>query len=307
MSLNIAMQKNKEIVQKNYWYGLGRQHIEIPKNILKTKVQNNPLLGQLFICSLGYYPNAKGHFTYRKNGFSENILFYCVDGNGWCKIGDKKIDIHPNEFFLLPQNVEHSYGSSDENPWSVYWMHIGGEALPYLNQLHVMQKHSKAFHIKNNGDIISVFTKMYKTLELGYSIDNLIFVNLTLHHFLTLFIYNAKYYPVSVNDKPDLVDSAILYMQAHINDNISLDELCKHYNYSSSRFCSLFKQKTGYAPIDYFIQMKMQKASQQLDFSDRSIKDIALTMGFDDPYYFSKRFRKVIGLSPQKYRARKKD
>lgn len=301
------MQKNKEIVQKNYWYGLGRQHIEIPKNILKTKVQNNPLLGQLFICSLGYYPNAKGHFTYRKNGFPENILFYCVDGNGWCKIGDKKIDIHPNEFFLLPQNVEHSYGSSDENPWSVYWMHIGGEALPYLNQLHVMQKHSKAFHIKNNGDIISVFTKMYKTLELGYSIDNLIFVNLTLHHFLTLFIYNSKYYPVSVNDKPDLVDSAILYMQAHINDNISLDELCKHYNYSSSRFCSLFKQKTGYAPIDYFIQMKMQKASQQLDFSDRSIKDIALTMGFDDPYYFSKRFRKVIGLSPQKYRARKKD
>lgn len=301
------MQKNKEIVQKNYWYGLGRQHIEIPKTIIKTKVQNNPLLGQLFICSLGYYPNAKGHFTYRKNGFPENILFYCVDGNGWCKIGDKKVDIHPNEFFLLPQNVEHSYGSSVENPWSVYWMHIGGDALPYLNQLHVMQKHSKAFHVKNDGDIVSVFTKIYKTLELGYSIDNLIFVNLTLHHFLTLFIYNSKYYPVSVNDKPDLVDSAILYMQAHINDNISLDELCKHYNYSSSRFCSLFKQKTGYAPIDYFIQMKMQKASQQLDFSDRSIKDIALTMGFDDPYYFSKRFRKVIGLSPQKYRARKKD
>ena len=96
-------------------------------------------------------------------------------------------------------------------------------------------------------------------------------------------------------------------MQSHINDNISLNELCKHYNYSSSRFCSLFKQKTGYAPIDYFIQMKMQKASQQLDFSDRSIKDIALTMGFDDPYYFSKRFRKVIGLSPQKYRMRKKE
>jgi len=64
----------------------------------------------------------------------------------------------------------------------------------------------------------------------------------------------------------------------------------------------LFKQKTGYPPIDYFIQMKMQKATQQLDFSDRSIKDIALSMGFDDPYYFSKRFRKVIGVSPQKYR-----
>jgi AraC-like DNA-binding protein len=53
--------------------------------------------------------------------------------------------------------------------------------------------------------------------------------------------------------------------------------------------------------------MKMQKASQQLDFTDRSIKDIALSMGFDDPYYFSKRFRKVIGVSPQKYRLLKKE
>ena len=69
----------------------------------------------------------------------------------------------------------------------------------------------------------------------------------------------------------------------------------------------MFKQKTGYAPIDYFMQMKIQQACQQLDFSDRSIKDIAMTMGFEDPYYFSKRFKQVIGLPPQRYRLLKKD
>jgi AraC-like DNA-binding protein len=51
----------------------------------------------------------------------------------------------------------------------------------------------------------------------------------------------------------------------------------------------------------------MQKATQQLDFTDRSIKHIAMNMGFDDPYYFSKRFRKIIGMSPKKYRMIKKD
>jgi AraC-like DNA-binding protein len=49
--------------------------------------------------------------------------------------------------------------------------------------------------------------------------------------------------------------------------------------------------------------MKMQKACQQLNFTTRSVKDIAFSMGFDDPYYFSKRFRTVIGMSPKKYRA----
>jgi AraC-like DNA-binding protein len=49
--------------------------------------------------------------------------------------------------------------------------------------------------------------------------------------------------------------------------------------------------------------MKMQKACQQLDFTNRAVKDIAFGMGFDDPYYFSKRFRTIIGMSPKKYRA----
>jgi AraC-like DNA-binding protein len=96
-------------------------------------------------------------------------------------------------------------------------------------------------------------------------------------------------------------------MQENINGNISLKELCRQYNYSVSRFSSLFKQKTGYSPIDYFIQMKMQRASQQLNFTDQSIKTIAMNMGFDDPYYFSRRFRKIMGASPKLYRESHKD
>jgi len=299
--------KNKEGSIKNIWYGIGRQRIEIPKTVLKQKVQSNALLNQLYVCSLGYYPNARGHYTYRKKGLPENFLFYCVDGAGWYQIGDKRSEVGPNQFFILPQNVEHAYASTEDNPWSIYWIHFGGESLPQFNELHAVQKHFKPFYIKSSGEIVTTFSRMYKALELGYSTDNLIFANMCLPHFLSLFIYNSKHTTVSPTDKLDVVDSAILYMQEHINENISLQDLSSHYNYSASRFSSLFKQKTGYAPIDYFIQMKMQKASQQLDFSTSSVKDIALSMGFDDPYYFSKRFRKIIGLSPKQYRSQKKD
>ena len=299
--------ENKGGSLKNIWYGLGRQRIEIPKPVLKSRVLNNACLKQLYVCSLGYYPKAAGHFTQRKKGLPENFLFYCVDGKGWYKIGDKQFEVGPNEFFLLPQNVAHAYGSSDKDPWSIYWIHFGGDILPELNKMQIVQNHFKPFHIKNSNDIFLSFSKIYKTLELGYSIDNLMFANMCLQHFITLFIYNSKHYVVKANDKLDCVDSAILFMQEKIDDNISLNEISKHYNYSPSRFSSLFKQKTGYAPIDYFIQMKMQKASQQLDFTDKSIKEIALCLGFDDPYYFSRRFSKVIGMSPTKYRSINKD
>ncbi len=292
---------------KNVWYGLGRQRIEIPKPVLKAKVMEHPILKQLYIKSLGYYPKAAGHYTYRKKGLPENFLFYCVDGNGWYKIEDKQFEVKPNEFFILPQNVEHAYGSSEDKPWSIYWIHFAGDGLPYLNNMHAVQNHFKPHHIKNGNDIQICFTKMCKALELGFSIDNLMFANMCLSHFITLFIYNAKHYVINATEKLDCVDSAILFMQANINNNITLNQISKHFNYSPSRFSGLFKQKTGYAPIDYFIQLKMQQASQQLDFTDKSIKDIALTLGFDDPYYFSRRFSKVIGMSPTSYRAIKKD
>jgi len=294
---------HKEGSYKNVWYGLGRQRIEIPKKILKSRVQGNSLLKHLHICSIGYYPKAKDHYTYRKKGLPENFLFYCVDGHGWYKIGAQRYDVGPNEFFILPQNTEHAYGSDLDHPWSIYWIHFGGDSLPELNKMQAVQSHFKPHHVKNNGDIVSLFAKIYKTLELGYSIDNLLFANMCLSEFLTLFIYNSRHYEPTASDKIDCVDSAILYMQEHINDNISLGDLSSQYNYSVSRFSNLFKQKTGYAPIDYFVQMKMQKACQQLNFTTRSVKDIAFSMGFDDPYYFSKRFRTVIGMSPKKYRA----
>jgi AraC family transcriptional regulator of arabinose operon len=301
------MKENKEGSHKNIWYGAGRQRIEIPRTVLKSGIHGNSLLRSLHIRSIGYYPKAKDHYTYRKKGLPENFLFYCVDGHGTYRLGNQDYEVGPNEFFILPQNVEHAYGSDSEHPWSIYWIHFGGEALKELNATLAFQKHFKPFYIKNNSDIISTFTKIYKTLELGYSIDNLLFANMCLSHFLTLFVYNSRHYAAASNEKIDCVDSAILFMQEHISENISLNDLSSQYNYSVSRFSNLFKQKTGYAPIDYFVQMKMQKACQQLDFTDRSIKEIAFSMGFDDPYYFSKRFRTIIGMSPKKYRGLNND
>lgn len=307
-SLKYTMEKTgKEGSHKNIWYGLGRQRIEIPKPVLKTQVLTDLWLSHLFICSLGYYPQAKGHYTYRKKGLPENFLFYCVDGTGWYKIGKKKYEVNPHEFFILPQHIEHSYGCSEENPWSIYWIHFGGTGLSSFNNLLVVEKNFEPTRIIASDDIAVHFSRIYKTLEGGFSTDNLVYANMYLVHFLNLFLYNTRHLDLDYHRKLDSIDSSILYMQDHIHETLTLNQLSSYFNYSTSRFSHLFKQKTGYAPIDYFIQLKMQKASQQLDFTEKSVKEIASDMGFDDPYYFSKRFRKIFGMSPSQYRSIKKD
>lgn len=302
------MEGNKPIgSHKNVWDGLGRMRIEIPKPILREQVYNNVWLKQLHLCSLGYYPKASGHISYRKKGLPENFLFYCVDGSGFYRLGNVEYKVQATEFFILPKNVEHAYGSNEADPWTIYWVHFGGDLLSYFNDLEVVKAYTGPKSIKNNGEIFALFNKIYKALQLGYSIDNLLFANMCLAQYLTLFIYNNRHVVEPVTDKTDCVDSAIQFMQDHLKGNISLEELSRAHNYSTSRFSNLFKQKTGYAPIDYFIQMKMQQACQQLDFTTHSIKSIAYDLGFEDPYYFSRRFRKVIGISPNKYREINKD
>ena len=54
--------------------------------------------------------------------------------------------------------------------------------------------------------------------------------------------------------------------------------------------------------MDYLIQLKMQRACQLLDLSDLRVKEVAAKIGYDDPYYFSRLFSKVMGLCPQTYR-----
>lgn len=77
-------------------------------------------------------------------------------------------------------------------------------------------------------------------------------------------------------------------------------------NYSASHFGQIFLKKTGHSPLNYFNQLKIQKACQMLDFSDMKIKEIANELGFYDQYHFSKTFFKITGETPSQYKKRNK-
>jgi len=85
-----------------------------------------------------------------------------------------------------------------------------------------------------------------------------------------------------------------------------LKEISDFSGLSTSHFSNLFHMKTGYSPVSYFLQLKVQQACHYLDFSDMKINQIAMTIGYDDPFYFSRFFSKIMGMSPTVYRNKKK-
>ncbi|MFS0726007.1 helix-turn-helix domain-containing protein [Paenibacillus sp. 1P07SE] len=102
------------------------------------------------------------------------------------------------------------------------------------------------------------------------------------------------------------IEQAMLLMQERLETQMTIEELVVHTRISKQHLHHLFKHHTGYSPIDYYLRMKMQRACQLLDLTEYSIKQISLTLGIADPYYFSRLFKKVIGLSPSAYRGNPK-
>ena len=71
---------------------------------------------------------------------------------------------------------------------------------------------------------------------------------------------------------------------------------------SKYHFIKKFKAWSGQSPIQYFIHMKIQRACYLLDSTAMSVKEVAATLGYDDMYYFSRLFKKVLGIAPSDYR-----
>jgi AraC-like DNA-binding protein len=98
------------------------------------------------------------------------------------------------------------------------------------------------------------------------------------------------------------IGQSITYMMRHLDEPLQVATLAARANISPSHFFALFKRQVGCAPIDYFIRLRMQHACRLLDGTAMSVKEIAATLGYDDPFYFSRIFKSVNQVAPSEYR-----
>jgi YesN/AraC family two-component response regulator len=97
-------------------------------------------------------------------------------------------------------------------------------------------------------------------------------------------------------------DRVIEYMQGHIDERLSISEICKVLHYNKSYIFRQFKKTTGTSLMAYFNMLKIKKAKQMLRDSDKSIQDISESLSFNNPNYFTKVFKKHTGYTLYTYR-----
>lgn len=96
--------------------------------------------------------------------------------------------------------------------------------------------------------------------------------------------------------------AATQYMNAHLGETVTVEELAAHIGYSRTQFSYLFKVYTGHTPHAYFRSLKLTAAKRMLLETDRGLSEIAATLGFSKVSKFGGAFKKEYGVSPGKFR-----
>ena len=99
-----------------------------------------------------------------------------------------------------------------------------------------------------------------------------------------------------------LLSQGVEYLAEHLHENVSVPTLADKCGISEAYFRRLFHKRFGLSPVEYKEELRMERAYRYLRYSEATVREIAEVLGYDDPTYFIKRFKKKTGVTPLQFR-----
>lgn len=100
----------------------------------------------------------------------------------------------------------------------------------------------------------------------------------------------------------DAINQSIKYIISNVDKKIDLARLIRDCGMSRSTFYALFKEQTGMSPLQYINDTRLSKAADYMTLLKYSVTEAAMVVGFDDPLYFGRLFKRKFGMSPTEYK-----
>ncbi|MFT4938690.1 MAG: AraC-like DNA-binding protein [Paraglaciecola sp.] len=265
------------------------------------KLKKHPLSAGLYTTGLGYYKQAKGH-EMQRNIHDDHLLMYCLHGKGELRAENTTSQIKAGDIVVLPKGVPHRYKASKDQPWTIYWVHFcGSDCENFLDYL-AIEKQKYIIPLGIHSRLVTSFEYLLECRQTNYDTASFINVANLLRQMLS---HIALLGPISRRQQAkhqldlELVHSL---MEASVHEKLELETLAKEVNLSKFHFIKKYRELTGSTPVNHFIHLKIKRACDLLDITNKSINEISYAIGYEDAYYFSRIFKKVMGISPSQYR-----
>ncbi len=280
--------------------------VVLPGEVVAAATRQS-LCASLLPTDIGFFSRAERHLRRRARGVGQFIFIWCLGGEGWCELGGRTHTMSSGDFLIIPSHEAHAYGAATRNPWTIGWWHAVGTGLPdFLREFGL--KRAGIVGVGIDPYALELFQRVLGILEGGYTSLRLIQSSQALAYLLSLLLGCARAQVQSTGAPRYMarIARSIAYARENLTRPLTVTELAAVAKFSLPYFHTLFRQQTGFAPMDYLIRLRLHRACQLLDGTDQTIRQIAGEVGYTDPLYFSRIFRSIHEISPSEYRVRRK-
>lgn len=228
------------------------------------------------------------------------ILHYVFEGEGVLRIDDKELKVKSNSFFLLPPDVLVQYQADEKNPWQYAWIHFHGfKSTEIVKSIGMTRKEPVYVPIEENSQLKDAVINliMYKENEyacIGYMYILFDKMNRWTRHVEKKAGTNLR--------TMNYMREAIQYINTKYCESIMVQQIADHCGVDRAYLSKIFKYATGNTLQEYLIQFRIKRAKQLLKDTDLSVKYVSYSVGYNDPFTFSKVFKKQEGVSPSVWR-----
>jgi len=258
------------------------------------------VLGALRVFSCGLFVEARGHW-WERDSLPEGILIYCTEGRGHYRQKKRAWEVGPGDLLYCPPRVHHRYEADEKLPWTICWMHVSGDLLPHYERLAGLFERRPVRHIGLHDDIVADFTRLI--LQPPPTNDEAGWFCIQANAVAILGRIAAL--PHNMHDIAAAygpIQKAIALMRASLDQPFDLRRFAREAGCGSRHFIRQFRRVTGITPGAWFIRQKMLRARALLTLPNIQVKEVAARLGYADPLYFSRVFKRVVGLPPENFR-----
>ena len=240
--------------------------------------------------------------TWRPRGRRDFQLLYIASGKAHFHFDGKEQIVTAGHMVLYRPKEPQKYEYYGEDQTEVYWVHFTGGNVTNILRSYGITDDKKVFYCGSGLDYKNLFRSMINELQMCK--EN--YAEMLEMYLRQIFIMLKRYFTDSLKTDNahviEEIDKATLYFNEHYSEEISIEEYAQNNHFSVSWFIRNFKHCTGSTPMQYILSKRIYNAEILLHDSTYNVTEIAEIVGYKNPLYFSRIFKKVKGLSPSEYR-----
>lgn len=258
------------------------------------------------------FDNPDWHYNFHSHESSVEII-YIASGRGIYTLNNVSYSAEPNSLILINPNVIHSLSSDPQDALNAWTLTLTNFTLPGLRANEIIPP--SAYPVIRLTKHAALFRQNLSLILEQHDSQDGRCNTVSLAAALTLLLLSNRLAEstgkADLQSKRSLVPlrhtfalEVIAYMDKHFREPISLESLSDRFHISAGHISHALTDVCGISPINYLISRRIGEAQWLLLTTNQSIHDIAVQVGYENTYHFSKLFIKRIGMRPQDFRSK---